>query len=224
MRASLIVLLLLSAACSMVQPSSATLGSEQNPVKLALAPATDTPKALATGERLTKLLEQETGLRYKLSVPTSHAAVIEAMGTNNVDVGWLSPLGYLLARERVGAEPLLAGLRGGSATAPSLPIAVATIERAPPNVREQLRAIVRTGPFPNDTISVRKGVPPETVKKLRDGFRQVAASPAGQKALYDLYGIEGLGSVTDADFDSLRSAVRALSLDLGAELALRQAP
>jgi phosphonate transport system substrate-binding protein len=49
-------------------------------------------------------------------VPTSREAVIEAMGTNNVDIGWLPPLTYLVARERIGADPLLANVRHGSTT------------------------------------------------------------------------------------------------------------
>src|SRR5689334_12603784 len=101
------LLVLLLTACSMVQPTAAPLGTEQNPVKLALSPATETPKAIAAVEPLTRLLAAETGLHVKLSVPTSREAVVEAMGTNNVDVGWLPPLTYLLAHERVGAEPLL---------------------------------------------------------------------------------------------------------------------
>jgi phosphonate transport system substrate-binding protein len=109
-------LLLLSAACSMVQPSLTPLGTEQNPVKLSLAPTTDTRKALAAGEPLVKLLEKETGLRVKLSVPTSYAATIEAMSTHNIDVGWLAPLAYVLAHDRVGAEVLVANVRNGSTT------------------------------------------------------------------------------------------------------------
>jgi phosphonate transport system substrate-binding protein len=113
----LVLLLLFATACSMVQPTTAPLGTEQNPVKLALAPTTETPKALAAIEPLTRLLAAETGLRFKLSVPTSREAVIEAMGTNNVDVGWLPPLAYLVAHERIGVEPLLANVRHGSTTA-----------------------------------------------------------------------------------------------------------
>jgi phosphonate transport system substrate-binding protein len=103
-------------ACSMVQPTPTALGTEQNPVKLALAPTTDTPRALAAGTRLTELLEQETRLHVKLSVPTSYAATIEAMGTHNLDVGWLSPLAYVLAHERVGAEAMAVQVQGGSTT------------------------------------------------------------------------------------------------------------
>jgi phosphonate transport system substrate-binding protein len=100
----------------MVQPASAPLGTEQNPVKLALIPATDPQKVLTGGEALVRLLQRETGLRVRLSVPTSYAAVIEAMGTDNVDVGWLAPFAYVLAHDRVGAQALLGAVRVGSTT------------------------------------------------------------------------------------------------------------
>ena len=305
----MLVTLLLSVACSMVQPTTAALGTEQNPVKLALAPSTDTQKALIAGEPLVTLLSQETGLRVKLSVPTSYAATIEAMGTHNLDVAWLAPLAYVLAHDRVGADVLVANVRGNSTTSvgqivvradsgitsleglrgkrvafsddasvtgyhlpralfaahglnpstdvvetvfvgsddgvllavynrqveggavagerpPGLP-AISTVARTsfqplPPDLAEQVRVVAPTDPSPNDTVAIRKGVTPELGRKLRDGLLRVAASPAGAAALRELYGIDGLGPVTDADFAPLRAAVRLLDLDLDTALAPRR--
>lgn len=301
----LFLLTLLSAACSMVQPATAALGTEQNPVKLALAPFTDTRKALMAGEPLVKMLEQETGMRIKLSVPTSYAATIEAMGTHNLDIGWLAPLAYVLAHDRVGADALVANVRGGSTASvgkivvradsgitsleglrgkrfafaddasvagyhlpaallqeqgldpttffaetvfaggddqvllavykhqvdggaivgermPGQPggsaVARTTFQPLPPDLAEQVRVIVQTDPIPNDTIAVRKGVSPELAREIRDGLLRIAASPAGASALRELYGIDGLAPVTDADFVPVRAAVRALHLDLDAAL------
>ena len=61
----------------------------------------------------------ETGLRFKLLVPTSFPAAIEGMATSSVDLAWLSPLAYVQAHQSIGAEPFLAGLRDGSATTTS---------------------------------------------------------------------------------------------------------
>ena len=306
---SLFVLaLIFSAACSMVQPTAAPLGTEQNPVKLALAPSTDPQQVIAAGQPLVKLLEAETGLRIKLSVPTSYAATIEAMGTHNVDVGWLAPLAYILAHDRVGAEVLAVNVRGGSTTSvgqivvradsgiadldglsgkriaftddgsipayhlprallaaedidvvaflveavqesndPVLlavynrqadggairgiggpgganvsPLVVASARIRPADLAEQLRVIARTDPSPNEVVGVRRGVPPEVGQKLRDGLLRVAVSPAGASALRDLYGIDGLAQITDADFAPLREAARVLGLDLDAELSPRR--
>ena len=300
----------LSVACSMVQPAPTPLGTEQNPVKLALAPSTDTPRALSAGRPLVELLERETGLRVKLSEPTSYAATIEAMGTHNVDVGWLAPLAYLVAHDRAGAEALAANVRGGSATSFGqvvvradsgitsldglrgkrfafaddsslsgyhLPrallaaqgldpaslfaetdfvggddrVALAVYNRQvaggavggdgvpgpagspssartafqppPPDLAEQVRVIGRTDPVPNDVVSIRKGVAADVGRQIRDGLLRVAASPAGAAALRELYGIDGLAPVSDADFGSLRAAVRLLDLDLNDELLPRRA-
>ena len=114
--AVLALAMFLAAACSMVQPRPAALGTEQNPIKLALAASIEPQRMVTGGEPLAKQLEQATGLKIKLSVPTSHAAAIEAMSTHNLDVGWLAPFAYILAHDRVGAEPLLASVRSGSPT------------------------------------------------------------------------------------------------------------
>jgi phosphonate transport system substrate-binding protein len=300
--------LLLAAGCSMVQPTSAPLGTEQNPVKLALAPSTDPQKVLAAGQPLVRLLEAETGLRIKLSVPTSYSATIEAMGTHNVDIGWLAPLAYILARDRVGADLLAVHVRGGSTTSVGQivvradsgiadlkgligrrvafaddgsiaayhlprallagegidvvaflvesvqdgddrvllavydrqadggairwtgvsgatgvsPIVGASARTRPADLAEQIRVVAQTDPAPNDVVGVRRGVPPEVSQKLRDGLIRAAASPSGAAALGELYGIDGLAPLTDADFAPLREAVRVLGLDLDAELSPRR--
>jgi phosphonate transport system substrate-binding protein len=279
----------------MVPPAAAPLGTDENPVKLALSPTTETQKAIAAVEPLTRLLTTETGLRFKLTVPTSHEAVIEAMSTNNVDVGWLAPLAYLVAHERVGAEPLLASVRHGSISSSGqivvradsgitsaeglrgrrfafvdetsvtgylMPrallaaqgidlngffagtvllgdsdavlqavstrrveggaVAGAAASSAPvagPALAEQVRVIARTAPVPNDALVLRKGVPPAVGRKIALGLQRISESPSGAQVLRDLGGIDGLGPVSDAAFDSLRVAVRLLDLDLDAALA-----
>lgn len=90
------------------------LGSAQNPIKMALVPSLDTKKLVISGEKLADLLQKETGLHYKISVPTSYAAVISAMGAENVDVGWLSPLPYVIAHDKYGVKVILITVRNKS--------------------------------------------------------------------------------------------------------------
>jgi phosphonate transport system substrate-binding protein len=297
-RALLLLLVLLTAACSMVPPAAAPLGTEQNPVKLALAPTTETPKALAAVEPLTRLLAAETGLRFKLSVPTSREAVIEAIGTNNVDLAWLPPLAYLVARERVGVEPLLTNVRRGSTTtsgqivvraesgitsldglrgtrfafldersvtgylmprallaaqgiepdgyfaealfagsADAVLLAVSmrradggvvasegiALRLTPPGLDERFRVVAQTAPVPNETLSLRKSIPPALGRQLGDGLLRIAASPAGAQILRDLYDVDGLAPIADDAYEPLRAAVRLLDVDLDAALAQRRA-
>jgi phosphonate transport system substrate-binding protein len=83
---------------------------------MAFVPSSDSAKVLASGKPLGDMLSQEIGRPVEVSVPTSYAAVIEAMGANQVDVGWLAPFAYVLAHQKFGAEVILASIRQGSKT------------------------------------------------------------------------------------------------------------
>jgi phosphonate transport system substrate-binding protein len=303
---ALALILPLAAACSMVQPSAAQLGTNDNPIKMAFVPSSDSQKVLSSGEPIGRLLERETGLKVKVSVPTSYAAVIEAMGANNVDVGWLAPFAYILAHDKFGAEVILASVRGGSKTYTGQIVVHAdsgiseleglrgkkfafvepgsasgflypnallaskgidyktffsettfagghdkviiavynkqvdggatfgnsvegqvtdartAVQGTLPDVMEKVKPIATTDPIPNDTVSVRKGLPPEMVTKIRDGLITVADSAEGQQALKDLYRIDGLAPSTDGEYDPVRRAAKALNLNLEQELAPKE--
>jgi len=96
--------------------SGSDLGTQGNPIKMAFVPSSDSQKVLSSGEPIARLLEQTTGLAFTVSVPTSYAAVIEAMGSERIDVGWLAPFAYVLARDKFQSEVILASVRGGSKT------------------------------------------------------------------------------------------------------------
>lgn len=293
----------LIAACGV--GGGAALGTKDNPIKMAFVPSSDSQKVMASGEPLAQLLEKETGYSFKVSVPTSYAAVIEAMGANNVDVGWLATFAYVLARDKFGADAILATVRQGSKTytgqiivhadsgitsldqlrgkkfafvdpssasgylypnallkqkigdysdsffserifagghdkvviavhgkqvdagatfgdsAPGGPPTDARtrVQSTVPDVMEKVRVIAVTDPIPNDTVSVRKGMSPDMVNKLREGLLKVAQSDDGKKALKDLYQIDGLAPSSDADYNPVREAARVLNLNLEQELA-----
>lgn len=101
----LAALVIAAAGCS--APQKGPLGSESNPLRMALVPSLETGHITASADTMTRELEKRTGLKIKVSVPTSYAAVIEAMGGGRVDVAWFGPLSYVLAHDKVGAEPLL---------------------------------------------------------------------------------------------------------------------
>src|SRR5205085_3428107 len=97
-------------------PTGDQKGSTNNPLNMAFVPSADSQKVLSTGEPLAKLLTDATNLNYKVSVPTSYTAVVEAMGANQVDIGWLSPFAYVLAHDKNNTQVILASLRQGSKT------------------------------------------------------------------------------------------------------------
>jgi phosphonate transport system substrate-binding protein len=285
--------------------NQAALGSPGNPLKMAFVPSADSQKVLASGQPLADLLSQQTGLSFTVSVPTSYAAVIEAMGANNVDVGWLAPFAYVLAQDKFGAQVVLASVRGGSKTYTGQIIThvdsgINTVADLPgkkfafvdpgsasgflypnallaqngidyktafsetvfagghdkvviavynkqvdagatfgdsvegvvtdartnvvstlPDVMEKVRVIGKTSPIPNDTVSVRAGLPSELVTQIRDGLLAVAATDQGKDLLKSLYNINGLATAEDSEYNSVRSAASVLGLNLEQELAPR---
>jgi phosphonate transport system substrate-binding protein len=299
---------LLVAACGAGR--GASLGTPENPVKMAFVPSSDREKVLASGEPLGLLLEKETGLSFKVSVPTSYATAIEAIGAGNIDVGWLATFAYVLARDKFGAEAILATVRQGSKTYtgqilthvdsginsldqlrgkrfafvdPSsasgflypnallkqrvfdysdgffservfagghdkVVLAVyskqvdggaafgdsisggpptdarSRVQSTIPDVMEKVKVIAITDPIPNDSVGVRKGLPPELVTKIREGLLKVALTDEGKKALRDLYQVDGLAPASDADYNPVRDAARALNLNLEQELAPKRIP
>jgi phosphonate transport system substrate-binding protein len=271
---------------------------------MAFVPSADSQKVLSSGEPLAKLLTDATNLNFKVSVPTSYTTVIEAMGANQVDVGWLAPFAYVLAHDKNGAQVILASLRQGSKTYRSQIVVRAdsginnieqlrgkkfafvdpasasgflfpnallaqmgidyktffsdtifagghdkaiiavynkqvdgaasfgnNVDSGPPtdartlvtstlpDVMNVVKPIAQTDPIPNDTVSVRAGLPADTTNLIRSGLLYVASTADGQKALRDLYGIDGLGAANDQDYDSIRTAAKALNLDLEQQIA-----
>lgn len=87
--------------------NSADLGSKENPIKLYLVPAQDVLTLVEQGKVLQKYLSSELGLEFRIEVPASYVAVVEAMGSKRADVAILNTLGYVLASEKYGAEAKL---------------------------------------------------------------------------------------------------------------------
>jgi phosphonate transport system substrate-binding protein len=281
------------------------LGSPSNPLKMAFVPSADSAKVLSNGQPLADLLTQQTGLSFTVSVPTSYAAVIEAMGAENVDVGWLAPFAYVLAHDKFASQVVLSSVRGGSKTYTGQIIAhvdsninylkdlpghkfgfvdpgsasgflypsallkangidpktafsesifagghdkvviavynkqvdagatfgdsvpgVTTdartlVQNTLPDVMDKVKVIGVTDPIPNDTVSVRAGLPAEVSTKIRDGLLAVSQTDQGKQYLKDLYNINGLAPAEDVEYNSVRSAATALGLDLEQELAPR---
>lgn len=285
-------------------PQGNDLGSAANPVKMAFVPSQDAAKVINSGERIAQLLNDATGLTFKVSVPTSYTAVIEAMGAQQVDVGWLAPFAYVLAKDKNAAEVALASLRQGSKTYrsqiivhadsgittleqlrgkkfafvdaasasgflfpnallaskgidyktffsetvlagghPQVVIAVynkqvdagatfgdsreggpptdarTTTVSTLPDVLTKVKPIATTDPIPNDTVSVRPGLSADLKKLVTDGLLYVQGTPEGAQQLRALYNIDGLATASDADYNPIRNAARALNLNLEEQIA-----
>lgn len=94
----------------------AELGTEKNPVKLFFVPSVDVKVLEDSSKKTKEFLEKETGYKFEVSIPQSYVAVVEAFGTERVDVAALNTYGYYLAHTKYKAEARLTVLRHGSNT------------------------------------------------------------------------------------------------------------
>ncbi|GJL79413.1 MAG: phosphonate ABC transporter substrate-binding protein [Nitrospinaceae bacterium] len=92
---------------------TAELGTEKNPVRMMFVPSGDAQVILEEGREIARQLRRVTGLYFSTSIATSYAAVIEAMGADKVDIGWLATFSYVLAKDKYDVDLLLIVVRFG---------------------------------------------------------------------------------------------------------------
>jgi phosphonate transport system substrate-binding protein len=90
------------------------LGTAAQPIVLAFAPSTSSTQLTTGGQALADQLKTMTGLEFKVSVPTSYAAQIEAMGSGNAQVGFLAPAAFIVAHAKGYADVAMVSLRNGA--------------------------------------------------------------------------------------------------------------
>lgn len=283
-----------------LEKANKNLGSKKNPIKMYFVPSMEASTIVTNGEAIAKWLEKETGYRFKVAVPTSYAAVIEALGTYQADVAWLPTFAYILAKEKYDVQVKFMTIRNGLSKyrgqfvartdsginslediegkviaytdaastsgyiypsailqqkgikpakytfAGGHPQAIAAVyngnadvactywsppdaEGRPKDAREKLlgtypdifekvKIIALTDSIPNDTVTFRKGLPPEVDAKLVQALTKFSQLPEGKKILRELYDIDGLAPATDADYDIVRQTLKVLGKDPSAFL------
>ena len=97
-----ILISLLTVGCQ----SGRTTGSEAV-LRVAMIPSTDPGKIVRESQPLVNYLEEKTGSRVELVVPTSYAAVVEAIANDRVDVAYLGGFTFVQASQRAGVCPLV---------------------------------------------------------------------------------------------------------------------
>jgi phosphonate transport system substrate-binding protein len=101
-------------ACSTL--AEKPLGSKERPIKMVTVPFLETQKLVTGMKSFGDYINKETGIFVEGDVPTSYSAVVEAMCANKVDVAWVSPLAYVLARQKCGADMQLASINSAGKT------------------------------------------------------------------------------------------------------------
>ncbi len=92
------------------------LGSESNPVKFFFVPSVDLKILEDTSKALKTYMEANTPYKYRISLPPSYIAVVEAFGTKRADIAAINTFGYVIAHEKYGAEARLVTVRFGEST------------------------------------------------------------------------------------------------------------
>jgi phosphonate transport system substrate-binding protein len=92
-------------------------GSE-TPEKIVMGfvPSQDSDTIADTVEPLAKRLSEELGIEVVGQVMTDYTALVEAMGANQVQVGFIPAFGYVQANEQYDVEVILKSIRYGSGT------------------------------------------------------------------------------------------------------------
>jgi phosphonate transport system substrate-binding protein len=99
-----------TAAAPTAQPTL-RIGSFDRPIVLAITPSAEVARLTTTGNAIASALGSATGLRWKVQVPTSYAAQIEAVCAGQVDVAFIAPLQMTLLLDKNCGTPILAALR-----------------------------------------------------------------------------------------------------------------
>lgn len=94
-------------ACS--DESAKADSSSPNKLTVALVPSEDALKMVEGFEPIRLHLEKQTGKKVEVIKSTSYAAVIEGLKGEKVDIAWLGPLSYNLAKRQAEIEPLAIG-------------------------------------------------------------------------------------------------------------------
>lgn len=74
-----------------------------------------------------------------------------------------------------------------------------------PDIYDKVRILALTDSIPNDTVTLRAGLPQEVKDKIKQALLEFAGTPEGKKCLQSLYTIDGLAPGNDADYDAIRN-------------------
>ena len=83
----------------------------QKAVQMLFVPSVEQGTLVRRGDELAQFVRTDSGLTLRSQVPTSYAAVIQALGAGQADVAWIPAFAYVLANARYGAEARLQVVR-----------------------------------------------------------------------------------------------------------------
>ena len=94
-------------------PSSAELGSPENPLILALPPSASSQAAVESANLIASQFKERTGYTVVTILPDSELALVEAFQKGNAHIALLNPYAYVLAYQNETVKAAFADLKDG---------------------------------------------------------------------------------------------------------------
>jgi phosphonate transport system substrate-binding protein len=112
----------LAAACAVVLAAAVACGGggggtaatpvpAKSSLVMALVPSNQAQQVLTNAQPIADYIAKEVGVPVTAQVPTSYAAVVEGITSNNVDIAWVGALAYVAAHQKSGAEAVTKSAR-----------------------------------------------------------------------------------------------------------------
>ena len=93
-----------SLAFMLLVPMNAIFAEEYKEIRFGLIPSEDADKLIADSQPFIEQLAKTIGLPIKPYVALDYSAVIEALKSNQLEIAFLGPASYVLAKDKVGCE------------------------------------------------------------------------------------------------------------------------
>ncbi len=91
------------------------LGSAEKPIKVLFIPSHEAETIVAGGEVMAGALEEATGLKFSVSVPTSYPAAVEEICASPDDtMAFISGFAYVIANQKCGVDVAFKAVRYGN--------------------------------------------------------------------------------------------------------------
>ncbi|MCS7245711.1 MAG: phosphate/phosphite/phosphonate ABC transporter substrate-binding protein [candidate division WOR-3 bacterium] len=82
---------------------------------IGFVPSAEVEEIATTTKPLVDILSRKLNMKLKSYLATDYTALVEALGSNKIDIAFLPPFGYILAYEKYKADIILKAIRNGHA-------------------------------------------------------------------------------------------------------------
>lgn len=98
-------------AWGLYQRDRVAASDEGDVIRMLFVPSVEQGTLVRRGDELARFIREDSGLILRSEVPTSYAAVIQALGSNQADVAWMPAFSYAVASARYDARARLQVVR-----------------------------------------------------------------------------------------------------------------